>query len=185
MDVTAHSLNSIPANNGHAEPAPAANARAPIWPMPDRPAARPRRLRLNPRLRAMVRETRLSPDDFIYPLFVAHGRDLQHEISAMPGVFQWSPDRLAAEARAIAALGIPAVLLFGLPEHKDPVGLENFAPDGIVQQATRAIKDAAPDLLVITDVCLCEYTDHGHCGLLNVAEGELMRPHQSPNRGSA
>jgi len=102
---------------------------------------------------------------------------LQHEISAMPGVFQWSPDRLGREAQAIAALGIPAVLLFGLPESKDPIGLENFAPDGIVQQATRAIKDAAPDLLVITDVCLCEYTDHGHCGLLNVPNGATDRPH--------
>jgi len=140
------------------------------------PVARPRRLRLNAGLRGMVRETRLSPDDFIYPLFVAHGRGWQHEISAMPGVFQWSPDLLGAEARAIAALGIPAVLLFGLPAHKDPIGLENFAPDGIVQQAIRAIKDAAPDLLVITDVCLCEYTDHCHCGLLNVGAPGQARP---------
>jgi porphobilinogen synthase len=141
------------------------------------PAARPRRLRLNPQLRSMVRETRLSPDDFIYPLFVAHGRGLKNEISAMPGVFQWSPDLLGREAKAIAALGIPAVLLFGLPESKDPVGRENFAPDGIVQQATRTIKDAAPDLLVVTDVCLCEYTDHGHCGLLNTGNGDRPQPH--------
>ena len=141
------------------------------------PTARPRRLRLNAALRAMVRETRLTPDDLIYPLFVAHGRGLKHEISSMPGVFQWSPDRLGAEAQAIAALGIPAVLLFGLPAHKDPVGLENFAPDGIVQQATRVIKEAAPDLAVITDVCLCEYTDHGHCGVLNLGTGGLDRPH--------
>ena len=167
MDIAAKSTNITAGHNGHAEPA---NGHARF------PAARPRRLRLNPALRAMVRETRLAPDDFIYPLFVAHGHDLKHEISAMPGVFQWSPDRLADEARAIAALGIPAVLLFGLPEHKDPVGLENFAANGIVQQATRAIKDAAPDLLVITDVCLCEYTDHGHCGLLNVAQGASARP---------
>ena len=153
-----------PAQNGH-------TARFPV--------ARPRRLRLNPQLRSMVRETRLSPDDFIYPLFVAHGRGLKHEISAMPGVLQWSPDLLGREAQAIAALGIPAVLLFGLPESKDPIGLENFARDGIVQQATRAIKDAAPDLLVITDVCLCEYTDHGHCGLLNTGDGarKRERPH--------
>ncbi len=159
MDAAA--IRSRPAENGHAR----------------FPTARPRRLRLNPGLRGLVRETRLSPADFIYPLFVAHGRGLQHEISAMPGVFQWSPDRLADEARAIAALGIPAVLLFGLPESKDPIGLENFAPHGIVQQATRAIKAAAPELLVITDVCLCEYTDHGHCGLLNVGTSAPARPH--------
>jgi porphobilinogen synthase len=141
------------------------------------PVVRPRRLRLNSRLRGLVRETRLAPDDFIYPLFVAHGRGLQHEISAMPGVFQWSPDKLREEAQAIAALGIPAVLLFGVPERKDPIGLENFAPNGIVQQSIRAIKDAAPNLLVITDVCLCEYTDHGHCGLLNSGSGGRARPH--------
>jgi porphobilinogen synthase len=166
MDPAATPLKSGTVENGHAE-----NGRARF------PSARPRRLRLTPQLRSIVRETRLSPDDFIYPLFVAHGRGLKHEISAMPGVFQWSPDLLGREARAIAALGIPAVLLFGLPENKDPIGLENFAPDGIVQQATRAIKDAAPDLLVITDVCLCEYTDHGHCGLLNAADGARARQH--------
>ncbi len=131
------------------------------------PSARPRRLRLNPELRAMVRETQLAPDDFIYPLFVAHGSGLKNEIQSMPGVFQWSSDQLAREAESIAALGIPAVLLFGLPAEKDPIGLENFAPDGIVQQATRIIKDAVPEMLVVTDVCLCEYTDHGHCGILN------------------
>jgi porphobilinogen synthase len=131
------------------------------------PASRPRRLRLNPQLRALVRETRVTADDFIYPLFVVHGQNTQHEIGSMPGVFQWSPDRLAREAESIAALGIPAVILFGIPESKDPVGLENFAPDGIVQQATRVIKEAVPEMLVITDVCLCEYTDHGHCGVLN------------------
>ena len=141
------------------------------------PVVRPRRLRLNSRLRGLVRETRLSPGDFIYPLFAVHGRGLQHEIGAMPGVFQWSPDRLRDEAQAIAASGIPAVLLFGVPAHKDPIGLENFAPDGIVQQSIRAIKDAVPDLLVITDVCLCEYTDHGHCGLLNTGSGGQDRPH--------
>jgi len=128
---------------------------------------RPRRLRLNPQIRSLVRETHLAPDDFIYPLFVVHGRGAQNEIKSMPGVFQWSTDRLAREAESIAKLGIPAVLLFGVPESKDPVGLENFAPDGIVQQAARAIKAAVPEMIVITDVCLCEYTDHGHCGLLN------------------
>src|SRR3989442_12141512 len=124
------------------------------------PLARPRRLRLNPQLRSLVRETHLAPDDLIYPLFVTHGHGVKNEIKSMPGVFQWSPNLLGREVQSIAALGIPAVLLFGLPAHKDPVGLENFAPDGIVQQATRAIKDAAPEMLVVTDVCLCEYTDH-------------------------
>ncbi len=128
---------------------------------------RPRRLRLNPTIRAMVRETQLAPGDFIYPLFVTHGHNVKNEISSMPGVFQWSPDRLAQEAESIATLGIPAVILFGLPAEKDPIGLENFAPDGIVQQASRIIKDAAPQMIVVTDVCLCEYTDHGHCGILN------------------
>ncbi len=138
---------------------------------------RPRRLRLNPTLRAMVRETQLAADDFIYPLFVTHGHSVKNEISSMPGVFQWSPDRLAQEAESIATLGIPAVLLFGLPAEKDPVGLENFAPDGIVQQAVRVIKDAAPQMVVVTDVCLCEYTDHGHCGILNTGDGSRPHPH--------
>ena len=137
------------------------------------PVVRPRRLRLNPRIRAMVRETQIAPDDFIYPLFVTHGRDVRNEIGSMPGVYQWSIDtlRVAREAESIAALGIPAVILFGIPNEKDPVGLENFAADGIVQQAVRAIKDAVPEMVVVTDVCLCEYTDHGHCGVLNAGNG--------------
>jgi porphobilinogen synthase len=135
---------------------------------------RPRRLRLSPQMRAMVRETQLAPDDFIYPLFVAHGRGLKHEIASMPGVFQWSVDSLAPEVESIARLGIPAVILFGLPESKDAIGLENFAPDGVIQQAIRAIKAAVPEMVVVTDVCLCEYTDHGHCGLLNTGRD---RPH--------
>ncbi len=144
-------------------------------------ALRPRRLRLTPQLRAMVRETQLAPDDFIYPLFVTHGRNenAPREIRSMPGVYQWSPNLLAREAESIAALGIPAVLLFGIPAEKDPVGLENFASDGIVQQATRVIKDAVPQMIVVTDVCLCEYTDHGHCGILNIGEahnGSRPRP---------
>ncbi len=134
------------------------------------PASRPRRLRLSPGLRNLFRETAITPDDLIYPLFVRHGRDLQQEIRSMPGQFQWSVDRLPAEAETIAGLGIPAVILFGIPETKDPVGEENFDPDGIVQQAVRAIKDAVPELVVMTDVCLCEYTDHGHCGILNTGE---------------
>ena len=128
---------------------------------------RPRRLRATPGLRRMVRETSLSPDDFILPLFVRHGRNIRHEISAMPGQYQWSVDLLPAEVETIARLGIPAVILFGIPAEKDPLGRENFAPDGIVQQAIRAIKDASPETVVITDLCLCEYTDHGHCGVLN------------------
>jgi porphobilinogen synthase len=130
-------------------------------------SVRPRRLRLNPVLRRMVRETTLAPDDFIYPLFVTHGRQVHNEIGSMPGVYQCSIDLLAHEAESIAKLQIPAVILFGLPEQKDPIGLENFAADGIVQQAIREIKRAVPELIVITDVCLCEYTDHGHCGVLN------------------
>lgn len=128
---------------------------------------RPRRLRQNPALRAMVRETELKASDFIYPLFVRHGQKVKNEISSMPGVFQWSPDLLAGEVEQIAKLGIAAVLLFGLPTEKDAIGSENFAPDGIVQQAIRVIKQAVPEMIVVTDVCLCEYTDHGHCGILN------------------
>jgi porphobilinogen synthase len=114
----------------------------------------------------MVGETRLSPDDFIYPLFVTHGRDVQREIPSMPGQYQWSVDRLPAEVEDIVRLGIPAVILFGIPATKDSVGSENFAPEGIVQRAIRAIKETVPELVVITDVCMCEYTDHGHCGIV-------------------
>jgi len=138
--------------------------------LPSFPISRPRRLRSSENLRAMVRETELSPTDFIYPLFVRHGKDIQKEISSMPGNYQWSVDKLAKEARDIADLGIPAVILFGIPAEKDPVGVENFAPDGIVQQAIQEIKAEVPELIVITDVCLCEYTDHGHCGILNRGE---------------
>ncbi len=140
-------------------------------------AARPRRLRVSPGLRALVRETRLAPEDFIYPLFVTHGRGVRQAIASMPGVYQWSPDRLAAEADRLAGLGLRALLLFGLPAEKDPVGRENFAEDGIVQQAIRVIKQAVPELVVVTDVCLCEYTDHGHCGLLNDGDGSRPLPH--------
>ena len=131
------------------------------------PLARPRRLRRNATLRRMVRETAVTPSDFIYPLFVQHGRDVRQEIPSMPGQYRLSIDQLAGEAQELLALGVPAVILFGIPAAKDPVGLENFAADGIVQRAIRALKEAAPDLLVVTDVCLCEYTDHGHCGLLD------------------
>lgn len=145
---------------------------------------RPRRLRLNPALRSMLRETELSPSDFIYPLFIVHGQGLRNEVASMPGVFQLSVDQLAAEARELVTLGIPAVILFGIPARKDPVGLENFADDGIVQQAIRALKAAAPDLIVITDVCLCEYTDHGHCGILNVGKAAATpRPYANLPEG--
>ena len=135
---------------------------------------RPRRLRRSPELRSMLRETWLRSDDLIYPLFVRHGHGIRAEIRSMPGVDQWSVDRLEAEIESIAGLGIPAVVLFGLPETKDAIGRENFDPQGIVQQAIRVIKRAVPEMLVVTDVCLCEYTDHGHCGLLNV---DGRRPH--------
>lgn len=136
--------------------------------------ARTRRLRQLPGLRDLVRETQLSAHDFIYPLFIRHGTGVEREIPSMPGVFQWSVDRLAAEAQAIAALGIPGVILFGIPAEKDAIGGENFDPQGIVQRAVRILKDAVPGLVVVTDVCLCEYTDHGHCGVLNTGE---PRPH--------
>lgn len=132
--------------------------------------SRPRRLRITPGMRKMVRETNLESSDFIYPLFVTHGKRIKQEISSMPGVFQWSTDLLAEEAKSIAELGIPAVILFGIPESKDPIGLENFSEHGIIQQSIRVIKQSIPEMIVITDVCLCEYTDHGHCGILNLGE---------------
>lgn len=130
------------------------------------PAQRLRRLRSNPVLRRIVRETNLSVDDFIYPLFVIYGRDKKLPIDSMPGAFQFSVDRLREEVLELSSLGIPGVLLFGVPEHKDSTGSGAGDPDGIVQQAAREIKNSCPELLVITDVCLCEYTDHGHCGIV-------------------
>lgn len=138
---------------------------------PTFPAARLRRLRRTPALRRLVRETELSAAHFIYPLFAVPGRRVKREIPSMPGCFHLSPDALAQEAAEVAALGIPAVLLFGLPESKDEAGSGAYAAQGIVQRAVRAIKKAAPELLVITDVCLCEYTSHGHCGV--VVDGEV------------
>ena len=130
------------------------------------PLDRPRRLRRSAGLRRLTRETRLAIDQLVYPLFIAPGRDLQHEIPSMPGQFRWSVDTAVCEAQLAADLGIPAVLLFGLPEEKDEIGTGAFAPHGIVQQAARAIKRAVHDLVVIADTCLCEYTSHGHCGVL-------------------
>lgn len=130
------------------------------------PIYRPRRLRASENLRRLVRETSLSVDDLIYPMFVVHGDDTAIEISSMPGCYQYSIDRLVKAAKELASLGIPGTILFGIPETKDALGSEAYAEDGIIQRAVRAIKDAVPDLLVITDVCLCEYTDHGHCGII-------------------
>jgi porphobilinogen synthase len=136
-------------------------------------AKRPRRLRRTEALRDLVRETTLEPSDFVYPLFVVPGVDVQRPVSSMPGVDQLSVDRLADEARDLVTLGVKAVVLFGIPSAKDPQGLESYADDGIVQQAIAALKDASPELVVMTDVCLCEYTDHGHCGLLD-ADGYVL-----------
>ena len=130
------------------------------------PVYRPRRLRESPLLRSMVRETTLRIDDFVYPLFAVHGRGVREPIASMPGQYRLSIDELLKECKDAASMGIPAVLLFGLPRDKDPRGTEAYAEDGIIQQAVRAVKDTIPDLLVITDVCLCEYTSHGHCGVV-------------------
>ncbi len=135
------------------------------------PIYRPRRLRRTETLRRMIRETRLSPDDFIYPLFVTHGRGVRNEIGSMPGVAQLSVDYAVKEAEEAFELGVPAVILFGLPKKKDPRGSEAYAREGIVQQAIRALKKRLPEMVVITDVCLCEFTSHGHCGV--VVKGEV------------
>ncbi|SRR5579875_1017501 len=130
------------------------------------PLNRPRRLRRTEMLRRMVRETRLSPDNLIQPLFVCPGRGVNNPINSMPGVAQLSPDMAAREAREIAAAGVPAIILFGLPEHKDAIGSEAWSDSGSVQRAIREIKEHTPEMVVITDVCMCEYTDHGHCGMI-------------------
>lgn len=135
--------------------------------MANYPLKRLRRLRYNPLVRDMIRETILTKDDFIYPLFVVPGEKIKKPIGSMPGVFHMSVDTLVEECKEVAALGIPAVILFGIPEHKDEVGSDAYSPNGIIQQAVRAIKANVQNLLVITDVCLCEYTSHGHCGVLN------------------
>ncbi len=131
------------------------------------PTVRLRRTRQNDKLRGLVRETRLSVDQLIYPLFIAEGINEPHEISSMPGIVQWPLEHLGREAERIANLGIPAVLLFGIPTEKDEVGSEAYNEQGIIQQAIRRFKAEVPELLVITDVCLCEYTSHGHCGVIH------------------
>ena len=130
------------------------------------PNKRLRRLRYNPIVRDMIRETELSKNDLIYPLFVVPGEKVRNPIKSMPGNFQLSIDELVKECKEVASLGIPAVILFGIPEHKDEQGSEAYAENGIVQKAIRAIKAEVKDLLIITDVCMCEYTSHGHCGVL-------------------
>lgn len=130
------------------------------------PEYRPRRLRRNIQMRSLIRETRLSPEQFIYPLFILPGKGVREQISSMPGVFRVSVDQLAKEAKELLSLGINHVILFGLPAEKDSVGSGSHAKDGIIQQAIKELKNKAPELMVSTDVCLCEYTDHGHCGVL-------------------
>jgi porphobilinogen synthase len=137
---------------------------------------RPRRLRLTPALRGLVRETTLGGSDLIYPLFATAAARAPKPVNSMPGVSQWPVDQVVREAEATAHLGIPAVLLFGIPAAKDSAGSDAYSADGVVQRAVRAIKRAVPDLVVITDVCLCEYTDHGHCGVLNGSSPNLTRP---------
>ncbi|MDY6912071.1 MAG: porphobilinogen synthase [Chloroflexota bacterium] len=135
--------------------------------MAEFPQLRLRRLRRTQAMRRLVRETRLDVDDLVFPLFVTYGKNTKKEIGAMPGIFRFSVDMLPKEVEAIAALGIPGVILFGIPEEKDELGSSGYDPNGVVQQAIKAIKQATPDLLVITDVCLCEYTSHGHCGVVS------------------
>lgn len=136
------------------------------------PIHRPRRLRSNNAIRKMVRETSLSIDDLIYPLFVIFGKGVKKKISSMPGCFQMSVDEIVKEASKIHKLGIPAIILFGIPEHKDERGSEAYSSKGVVQLAIKAIKNKVPDLVVITDVCMCEYMSHGHCGIIK--KGKIL-----------
>ena len=138
------------------------------------PIQRLRRTRRTGALRGLVRETRLSQSDLVYPIFVTVGEDVRNPVAPMPGVFQLSINHATAEAKKAHDLGVPAVLLFGIPEAKDEAASGAYDPEGIVQLATRAIKDAAPELIVITDVCLCEYTSHGHCGVVERETGEVL-----------
>jgi len=134
------------------------------------PTIRPRRLRRSEGLRRLVREARLAPEQLVYPLFVVPGRKVSQPIKSMPGVSRLSPDLLGDQAKAAAKLGLGGLLLFGVPDEKDATGSSGRAADGLIPQAVRAVKEAAPDLLVVTDVCLCDYTDHGHCGVLRDGE---------------
>ena len=136
------------------------------------PTQRPRRLRRSETLRSVVRETQLSTHGLLYPMFACPGKKLRTEVSSMPGIYQQSPDQIVEECREVANLGIPGVILFGLPEHKDDTGSEAASPQGAVQRSIEAIRKAKLDLLIVTDVCLCEYTSHGHCGLIK--NGEVL-----------
>ncbi len=136
------------------------------------PTTRLRRLRQNTALRDLIRETRLELEKFVMPLFVRHGHGIKNPIPAMPGMFQLSLDQLDAEIRDLYALGIKSVLLFGIPAHKDPLSLSSYAEDGIIQQAIPIIKAAAPAMLVMSDICCCEYSDHGHCGIITAGDHE-------------
>jgi porphobilinogen synthase len=147
------------------------------------PETRPRRLRRTPALRRMVRETTLAADNFIYPLFVGPGKGVRREISSLPGQFQFSVDEVVREAEEVAKLGIPSVILFGLPEKKDDVGSEAWHADGVVQRALRAIKKAVPELVLAVDACFCEYTTHGHCGV--VVDGDIDNDATLDNLGRA
>jgi len=138
------------------------------------PQQRLRRTRRTAPLRGLVRETQLSPQDFIYPIFVTVGEDVRNPISSMPGIFQLSINHAVAEAKRAYELGIPGVLLFGIPDEKDEAASGAYDPEGVVQLATRAIKDAMPDLIVVADVCLCEYMSHGHCGVVDRERGEIL-----------
>ncbi|MCA1715421.1 MAG: porphobilinogen synthase [Actinobacteria bacterium] len=138
------------------------------------PINRLRRTRRTAGLRGLVRETELSPSDFIYPIFVTAGEDVRNPIASMPGIFQLSINHAVEEARRAHDLGIPGVLLFGIPDEKDEAASGAYDPEGVVQLATRAIKDALPELLVVTDVCLCEYMSHGHCGVVDRERGEIL-----------
>jgi porphobilinogen synthase len=138
------------------------------------PQQRLRRTRRTGGLRGLVRETELSPEDFIYPIFVTVGEDVCNPIASMPGIFQLSINHAVAEARRAHTLGIPGVLLFGIPDEKDEAASGAYDPEGVVQLATKAIKDALPELIVVTDVCLCEYTSHGHCGIVDREKGQVL-----------
>lgn len=141
------------------------------------PTLRPRRLRRSTGLRRMVRETTLSPDNLIAALFIRHGSGIEQPIRSMPGHAQLSVDVAVREVATLAEMGIPAVLLFGIPDHKDFLGSENYDPQGIVPQAIRGIKAAVPEMIVISDMCFCEYTTHGHCGIINTPESPRHNPH--------
>jgi porphobilinogen synthase len=141
---------------------------------PPYPIQRPRRLRRTPEMRRLVRETLLSPQDFIYPIFVRHGRGDKRPIASMPGQFQLTLDDLAAEIKEMRKLGLQYVMPFGVPEHKDAQGSDNLHDNGIVQQAIRIIKDTAPEMLVISDICLCDYSDHGHCTIIDPSNNHML-----------